>query len=96
MGQAEKRPNTSTFSLFKCYTSSVTRPRTVTQNKTLRFSKRVKWINILYGRIPQQVLRSTLTRHIFINGLGAVISSLRRVRGGRGLFTSDDITAVAV
>jgi len=45
MGQAEKRPNTSTFSLFKySYSSSVTRPRTVTQNKKLRFSKRVKWI----------------------------------------------------
>jgi len=27
----------------------------VTQNKTLRFSKSVKWITILYGKIPQQV-----------------------------------------
>jgi len=48
MGQAEKRPNTSMFSLFKySHSSSVTRPGTVTQNKTLRFSKRIKWIIIL-------------------------------------------------
>jgi len=51
---------------------------------------------IMYGGIPQQVIGSTSTQRIFmifIYGLGAVISSLRRVRGGRGLFTSDDITA---
>jgi len=59
----------------------------VTQNKTLRFSKRVKWITILYGGIPQQVFGSTSTRaHVY--GLGVAISSLRRGRRGRGLFTS--------
>jgi len=36
MGQAEKRPNTSTFSLFKySYTSSVTQPRMVKKNNML-------------------------------------------------------------
>jgi len=34
----------------------------VTQNKTLHFSKRVEWIIILYGGIPQQVIGSTSTR----------------------------------
>jgi len=33
----------------------------VTQNKTLRFSKRVKCITIMYGGIQQQVLGSTST-----------------------------------
>jgi len=65
--QAEKQQNTSTFSLqlheqCNCfiiyYTSSVTQPRMVTQNKTLSFYKRVKWIIIMYGGIPQQVLGS--------------------------------------
>jgi len=41
----------------------------VTQNKTLRFSNRVKWIAIMYGGIPQQVLGSTSTRRIYIYGL---------------------------
>jgi len=40
------------------YMSSVTRPRIMTQNKTLRFSKHVKLITIMYGGIPQQVLFS--------------------------------------
>jgi len=54
MSQAEKRSNTSTFSLFKySYTSWVTRPRTATQHKTSRFSKRVKWITRFYVEIPQ-------------------------------------------
>jgi len=34
----------------------------LTQNKTLHFSKRVKWITILYGGIPQQVIGSTSKR----------------------------------
>jgi len=46
----------------------------VTQYKTLRFSKRVKWITIFYAGIPQQVLGRTSTRRIFI--YGAVISDI--------------------
>jgi len=68
--------------------SGVTRPRMVTQNKTLHFSKRVKWITVLYGGIPQQVLGSTSTR-------GVVISSLVKSPLPPLTLWSDDITALS-